>query len=862
MDGLLDRLQSSLSDRFRIERMLGEGGAGVVYLAEDLKLDRKVAIKVLRPEIGQSLGTERFLREIRIAARLNHPNILSLIESGTADGLLYYVMFYVDGESLRSKLEREGQLPVDEAVRITREAAEALDHAHQAGLIHRDVKPENILMSAGHALVCDFGIARAIREVGGSRLTQTGIVIGTPAYMSPEQSTGDPVDLRSDIYSLGCVLFELLTSEVPHGSSSSQAMIARRVTEPPPRVRVVRDTVPEHVEEALTKALARTPADRFTCAADFSWALAEAGATARRTGSRKALRFDRRWPAALGGFLAVLAVSAIMALQMGREDSVVPLRTSFRQLTTQPGVEDSPSLSPDGKWIVFAGVDDGDRDVFLKSVGGQRAINLTEDVPDDDYSPVFSADGERIAFRSNRDGGGLFVMGRTGEAVRRVTSRGFNPVWSPDGTRLAYATEHVGLLPLNWEGPSELWVVDIDSGAETRISDGDAVSPAWSPDGQWMAYTARMSPLAQMDISVMPAEGGEPIAITSDKPADWSPTWSPDGRYLYFSSDRGGSMNLWRIPMEMGSGRPEGAAEAVTTPASFVAHPSVSGDGARVAFSSVQMSQNVYTADFDLATESLGEFEPLTTGSRQWSSPDPSPDGLRVAFYSRDLPEGDIYTVRSDGTGLRQLTADSALDRVPRWTTDGERISYFSNRSGPLQLWSIRGDGSGDQQLTFGGEWTSFAAWSPVGRRAAVNGPEVRILDLDAPSSAPVPIEHPLDTTLTGFTANDWSPDGRYLAGMVGMEDSGVVLYDIESGEYDRLTDFGQWPVWLPDSRNLLFVTGGDAFYLLDTATRQARRIYSERWDVVGPMRPTRDGKAVVFTRRVTEGDIWMVTIR
>ena len=262
MADIVDRLQKALGERYSIERELGSGGAGIVFLAEDVRHARKVALKVLRPEIAQSIGAERFLQEIRIAARLSHPNILSLIDSGEEDGLLYYVMFYVAGESLRDLLIREKQLPVDDAVRLTREAAEALGHAHAAGIIHRDIKPENILVEEGHALVCDFGIAKAIGEAGGGGLTQTGMAIGTPAYMSPEQATADEVDARTDIYSLGCVLFEMLAGGPPYHGTTPQGILARKLAEPVPSVRVVRDTVPEHVEAALEGALARVPADR------------------------------------------------------------------------------------------------------------------------------------------------------------------------------------------------------------------------------------------------------------------------------------------------------------------------------------------------------------------------------------------------------------------------------------------------------------------------------------------------------------------------------------------------------------------------------------------------------------------------
>ena len=250
MDEQLEKLKALLGERYEIKRKLGEGGMAVVYLARDLKHDREVAIKTLRPELAASIGAERFLQEIRVTAKLNHPHVLALYDSGEANGVLYYVMPFVKGESLRDLINREQQLSIDDATRIAHEVAEALAHAHRQGLIHRDIKPENILLSEGHAVVADFGISRAVSVAGGARLSQTGLAIGTPAYMSPEQSAGDPnLDARSDIYSLGCVLFEMLVGQIPFPAPSLQAMMARHSIEKVSPPSVMRPSIPDALEE-------------------------------------------------------------------------------------------------------------------------------------------------------------------------------------------------------------------------------------------------------------------------------------------------------------------------------------------------------------------------------------------------------------------------------------------------------------------------------------------------------------------------------------------------------------------------------------------------------------------------------------
>ena len=344
----IERLRASLADRYRIERELGAGGMATVYLAQDLKHDRKVAVKVLRPELAAVLGAERFLAEIKITARLDHPHVLTLIDSGAADGFLYYVLPFVRGESLRDKLNREKQLGLEEALHITRQVASALDYAHRQGVIHRDIKPENILIQEGEAMLTDFGIALAVTEAGGNRLTEPGLSLGTPQYMSPEQATGDrQLDARSDVYSLGAVLYEMLAGEPPVTGPNVQAVIAKLMTERPTRLRVVRDTVPEGIDTAVAKALSKTPADRFASVSEFSRVIS----LSRDVPARP------RWirVAVAGGVGVVLGAVAWVAL--GHRSPVAEaFNPQFVQLTTD-GNARSPSLSPDGTRLAYVARD-------------------------------------------------------------------------------------------------------------------------------------------------------------------------------------------------------------------------------------------------------------------------------------------------------------------------------------------------------------------------------------------------------------------------------------------------------------------------------------------------------------------------
>jgi serine/threonine-protein kinase len=317
MTDTFDRLKTALSDRYTIESELGRGGMAIVYLAHDLKHDRKVAIKVLRPELAASLGADRFLREIKIGANLTHPHILTVLDSGEANGSLYCVMPYVDGESLRDRLNREGKLPINDALSIAREVADALGYAHEQGVVHRDVKPENILFEAGHAVVADFGIARAIEQAGGTQLTETGMAVGTPAYMSPEQATGEAkIDGRSDIYSLGCVLFEMLGGDPPYMGTTPRAILAKKLAEPVPDVSVLRDAVPEGLASVVKQAMAKDPVDRFATAEELGQTLQVAQVTP------EALKVTRRRkPRVITATVAVAAVAAAVALGVWLQSS-------------------------------------------------------------------------------------------------------------------------------------------------------------------------------------------------------------------------------------------------------------------------------------------------------------------------------------------------------------------------------------------------------------------------------------------------------------------------------------------------------------------------------------------------------------
>jgi serine/threonine-protein kinase len=371
---LLERLQSALADRYAIERELGRGGMATVYLARDLKHGRPVALKVMRPELSSALGPDRFLREIGIAGRLQHPHILSLHDSGEAGGTLYYVMPLIEGESLRARLAREIQLDVTEAVGIASQVADALIYAHAAGVLHRDIKPENILLSAGHATVADFGIARALDTVGSERLTETGLALGTPSYMSPEQAAGSQaLDARSDLYALGCVLFEMLAGEPPFTGPTAQAIMARHAMDPVPSLHTIRSTIPAALQQVLNKALAKVPADRFATVEQFQRALASALQAPQD--SRQPSRWRRRVVPGLAVAAVVGGIAAGVRANLSAPRAGAPVGEAVIRALA---VESFENLTGDSDQVYLAKGSTDQVETELAQIGSLRVIGLDE----------------------------------------------------------------------------------------------------------------------------------------------------------------------------------------------------------------------------------------------------------------------------------------------------------------------------------------------------------------------------------------------------------------------------------------------------------------------------------------------------
>jgi len=874
---------------YRIVEKLGAGGMGEVYAAEDTRLNRRIALKVLPAELAADPDRlQRFRREAQAIAALNHPHVVTLHSVEEADGVHFLTMEIVQGKTLREAIP-SGGLPWPDFFRWAIALTDAVSAAHQQGVIHRDLKPGNIMIGPGGRLkVLDFGIAKLQHEnapdtptIAATQVTGPHALVGTAGYMSPEQAEGKTVDARSDVFSLGVVLYEMATSVRPFQGDTTLGVLSAIIKDAVPPVSQRRPDASSDLDRIVRRCLAKDADRRYQTGLDVRNDLEDQ--QRQRDVRAEPSAAPARWRrlGAVIGVTAVLIVGGLVYWLLGRSGtqsaSRPPLRATFSQLTHSPGIEWYPSLSPDGRWVVYAGDASGNRDVYLQSVGGETPINLTADSPADDDQPAFSPDGERIVFRSAREGGGLFVMGRTGEGVRRVTRSGFNPAWSPDGRQIAYTTYPQELRPQNTEGLSELWIVGADGSSARRLVGHDTSLPSWSPSGRRVVFRLRLSLSDQRGgIVSVPVGGGDPTPITQGDYLDWNPVWAREGQNVYFVSDRGGSTNIWRVAVDESSGKPVGEPEPITSPAPSAAFLTISADGHRLAYSSILETQNLQRLPLNPATgAATGPPSAVTTGTRFWANPDPSPDGQFVVAYSQGNPEGHLYIFKTDGSGAsRQLTSDKAIDRVPRWSPDGAWITAFSNRSDALQIWKIRPDGSDLQAVTQVTQ-AGVHAWSPDGRRLAATGSlaasgtqgatagQAMMFDISRPAAEQTPERLPDGPPPDPrFVPNSWSANGRWIAGQTWYGIPGINVYSVEKRTYERVSDVGEWPVWLPDSRRILFVSRGREFAILDVASRQITRIYSLLRPTLGPPRLTRDGRAAFYSHRLTESDIWVVNLQ
>ncbi|MDH4348310.1 MAG: serine/threonine-protein kinase, partial [Gemmatimonadota bacterium] len=733
----LERLRAALADRYRIERELGQGGMATVYLAEDLKHDRKVALKVLRPELAAVIGAERFVVEIKTTAALQHPHILPLFDSGAArlshpersegpPDFLYYVMPFIDGETLRSKLDRETQLGIDEAVKITVAVADALDYAHRQGVIHRDIKPENILLHDGRPMVADFGIALALSAAAGGRMTETGMSLGTPHYMSPEQATAEKeLSARSDIYSLGSVLYEMLTGNPPHTGASAQQIIMKIVTEEAQPVTKLRKSVPPNVAAAVAKAIHKLPADRFDTARAFAEALGDPNFSMGATGlaaahmERAALSPADRWKR-VGLGAGLVAAGVLIGLVLTGRKPMEPEVVRFT-FETGPGnrlavdrFEDVPfALSPDGRSIVFVGQDSGGRGtrLFLRAMDqlAPTPIQGTEDA----VAPFFSPDGLWVGFATESDeklkkvpvGGGPAIT-----LASDVQNGHASASWGDDGF-IVYASAGFGLSRVSGSGgQSEL-------ASDTSTSDEGIFWPQVLPGGRGVLAQHCRNRCAQHDLTLLDLDTRQLTVLVEGATRGW---YLPTG-YLLYATQEGA---LYAAPFDLGKRAITGAAvpllDNVRSGISNATRLAVSPAGTIAYLGGAANAGDLVVAQVDRA----GREEVLISRAGSYDLPRLSPEGERIGLVIPVENRNQIWVYDIPSATLSQLTFEGTNSR-PSWSPDGTRLVFASDRSGNWDLWWAPADGSGPgERVAEGPDVTSamVTSWSRDGKWIVFDG--------------------------------------------------------------------------------------------------------------------------------------------
>ena len=875
---------------YEILAPLGAGGMGEVYRARDVRLGRDVAVKVLRQHLSSSPESRaRFEREAKIVSSLNHPHICALYDVGREGETDFLVMELLVGETLAARLSK-GALPLAEVLKHGAELADALDRAHQAGLVHRDLKPGNVMLTRAGAKLMDFGLARTAgpKATGAGSdaptmeapLTAQGSLLGTLPYMAPEQLDGAEADARADLWALGCVLHEMATGKRAFDGKSQASLITAIMGTHPVPVSALSPTAPRALDRLVTACLVKDPVERMQSAHDVELQLAWIAESVASPSTPPSTTAWRRPSLVLPVGIAALLLGALLgwrAIPRSGARAAAPIRppplevVAKSLLTDMPGVQRHPNLSPDGKSLLFVSRGSVDEDVFLLRVGGENPVDLTEGRKGNDDEPAFSPDGEHIAFVSERDGGGIFVMGATGESPKKVADEGAHPAWSPDGRRLVYSTEPV-VSPYWRSTIASLWVVDLATGDRKRLYDGDAVEPAWSPSGSRVAFWS--TERGQRDIETIAASGGPPSSVTHDAATDWGPFWAPDGRSLFFLSDRGGIPDLWRVAIDERSGAVLGPPEPVTSGVTPMMAGSASSDGRHVAVEVSQRRGEVLSAGFDPKTaEVRGKLSSVLTSANVLSQLELSADGVHAA-YRTNAPKENVFVMSSDGTDRRRLTDDAFRNRGPRWIR-GDWVIFYSNRSGSYQLWLMRQDGTELRRLTdFPGIEVQDPIVSPDGKRVAMGlrtpdaPPKLVMANVEdawfTPGKPPAPIA--VEPVADAFDPREWSPDGSTLGGITFAAHGPVAATcDLATGRVTPRESFRAWNLfgiaWLPDSRRFLsWDFTRNATLVQDLDGRNAKEVPG----VPGPceLKLSPDGRTLVVTRTILEGDIWLLTLR
>jgi len=834
-----DRLRAALADRYRIEREIGAGGMATVYLAQDLKHDRKVALKVLKPELAAVIGGERFLVEIKTTANLQHPHILALFDSGTVDGSVFYAMPFVEGESLRDRLARETQLPIDDALRIATEVADALQYAHARGVIHRDIKPENILLQGGHALVADFGIALAASTTSGGRMTETGMSLGTPTYMSPEQAMGErAIDARADIYALGCVLYEMLVGEAPFTGPTAQAIVARVLTGTAEAPAMRRSTVPANVNAAVLTALQKLPADRFATAAAFADAIKDRGyATVSSPATSGSAGTASSWNrVAVAGWTLAAAAVITAGWTIVKRPALAAKPVWRMALDLPDSVRLAPgelrlAVSPDGSQIAVAGTIPHPTGVSRKEsqviwVRRRDQLDLTRVAQTEGgIGPFFSPDGHHLLTRSED---GLKVVDLDAGGPPMTVADPAKPdaaaTFGPDG--LVYSGGSSGLVAINVTTGAQHSVSTVDHAAHEY----QHIAPGILPNGRGALFTVTRLPVSNnsiYDVAVVDFRTGRHRVLTRGVLARYL-----DGFLLVVRADGVLAAAPFDQDKLVQTGPEVPIISGIRAGAFGLVDVAIGGDGTLAYVSGeggddpallVWVSRNGQSTMLDSTWRA--DFDGIAL----------SPDGTRIAASIVEGSRSNVWVEQLSDRTRSKLTLDNWRSHRPFWFPDGKTVGYLSEERSPLSLLARRADGTGTaERLTHESRDIADGLVSPDGKWLVYRTSST------TPGHADILAQRIGDTVGTPLLATQAderhptiSPDGRWLAYRSNESGKPEVYVrpfpNVGDGKWPVSTSGGSDPVWSHSGKELFYINAADEMVAATIATQSTFAVGSQK---------------------------------